>query len=1074
MIVKALFRQKRYAAAIVLVLISLASGVFLAIVGSQSYMFEGVSTIVNATSPQVSIRLYYDPVSYRLELPSSVSYYSGGGVVVTSSSSSSVAGPSTLYLNYTVLAGLLGVGAEKGPVQASVAVAKRLDSMFYSTFSRQLELLNTTIISGEANLTVFYAGSLVIGVSNPIVGYASTRVSNPDLIAAQAPFIYPESTRPPIGGGEFGYPQVYTSLDEYYYHYLTNYVRSGSISAYVVKSLTKIERNGGTYYIATLLVGHVIVNFTKLKIVFYDSPSDLELIGYRVPRVSIAAGSDCIPAILSPKLAAYYNVSGQPIPSKLYVDGAKLCIVGIASRTPYQLGMSSYYVSRIQLSRHSALLFVPSKYEGAFLKAVDAWEPPTSGADAERLVIAYSILYNLPGGLVFNLTNTSMAGEKWISQLLLNISSQLEPGRTVVPNPTVLVLLAKSSPAWKSFIEENLTRMYESLDHIALKAASPEEIMDRLEMYSSTLVEVVNAYTIDPGKLLELGPKEFYAEYESLANAYYTAISDYNESLIGLVKKLNETYASQVAGSVNNECTGCKHYTIAVGSSTYTVMPRGSLQTREDPGCILNCGVRWPALGLAVYSRSTLSIVYDSVYRGASNTSGLLFLGLITLVLLVLLATGSIARESLSILVLSARRWLAVIASRGGDLRRASNTLMTVILAIAVAATGVGILLTLLLYRASTGAALESIVSSSIANWKIDAATLAIILVFVFLASKGRINEMRSVSPEEAYRPLLSLQRSTSRRRARLASLLFVFALFPIVFAALNTTPDELMNKLQSTAGPLGSVIGVIFIMVSFIFFPFAPAILLYKIGQYLSATGNPLYKLVARIIEGVQRSSVSRLGASSSKRIGVLLQSPLGAGVLGLSSLLGLLMAASGVARAYGLGTQSFKLLLVNGFLNINDVAGIPGMTTVFRLAAPLLGLAFAAIYTSAILRVFDSIRREIVVMRARGASIGDTLRFVYSSFLPVILTTIVAGFAAAAALVVGMDAAFRIVFIMNVYDITLLKAVSIPHVLPILDAPSAAATAIVIAYMLLLPAILTYVSVHVGNLASKLRETL
>ncbi len=422
------------------------------------------------------------------------------------------------------------------------------------------------------------------------------------------------------------------------------------------------------------------------------------------------------------------------------------------------------------------------------------------------------------------------------------------------------------------------------------------------------------------------------------------------------------------------------------------------------------------------------------------------------------------ASHVLEIVIGDLRPTLALLVARGvpgGSLKRALSIAVLAAGALAVLA---GVLVTLLVaqsYYASSG--LPSIepaaVLRSTSTWA--AAGVAVALTFVAVY-RSRIRRVAEIRPVEAVRRVEAVKAAASGKARKGVSAFIVAIVFSVLVVGIAGGPEALMTRLEGYGTP-GVAIAIIVTILALFGVPFAPIASVYIAVRALEGNER-LYDALSRAAR-IPAGPLSPPAAESARSLADRLRAVSGAAMIALGAAIGSALAWS----ATGVVAGQAKIHLFTGGSGwaLQTLAGLHSAMAQLRvLAIYSLGVALVSLY-ALYESTFRLIRGEVVVLRVRGASKGQALRFVYGMLLPSSLYIALVGLASGAFFYVVTSQVYRMAAAMGPEGIQA----------PILPGPLSLFGGLVVLASLslapLLPLVVSYGVARARDLARLLRET-
>ena len=425
--------------------------------------------------------------------------------------------------------------------------------------------------------------------------------------------------------------------------------------------------------------------------------------------------------------------------------------------------------------------------------------------------------------------------------------------------------------------------------------------------------------------------------------------------------------------------------------------------------------------------------------------SPIVALSLISLIPAILLAAWVMQTNLTSIIVGAARRWLAVAIARGMNPSRARRSLALLGVLLGAGSVFLGVLIgAFTVGRPSIEGQARLLIAS-----------FAIALAVVALSIYRKSGEVLRISPIEAVRPALSMASLPLPSRGRLGALALVLYLLSTAFGLAR-----LSEKTLDSIGDLGAAAVPIYIVLTMAitFSPLAPLLGLSQ-GSIIGARMFS-HRRVASIVTRLYARRLGSLGEIAA-RGGEKIRDMLLSGVRAIGLSLGMAIASALAASALGPG---FVRRLIGIDTSPVMLAGVSLVADTLRwvsLAGVLLSFVMSLVLA---LSAFQAIRKQVIVLRARGASRRQVLGYVYASFTPFIVSSIMAGLVAGMAFYLGLDAVMALA---HPGDMS-----KVPHLVPGLSLSSGILVLLSLAAVAVVPAIVSLGVLREQDLARLLRE--
>jgi predicted lysophospholipase L1 biosynthesis ABC-type transport system permease subunit len=272
------------------------------------------------------------------------------------------------------------------------------------------------------------------------------------------------------------------------------------------------------------------------------------------------------------------------------------------------------------------------------------------------------------------------------------------------------------------------------------------------------------------------------------------------------------------------------------------------------------------------------------------------------------------------------------------------------------------------------------------------------------------LRELRKIEPIEAVRPAETLRRAFKVRIGKASYVVIVLAALAFLVGFLRPT-ESMINSVEERLGTIAVVIFSILLGVGVFVSPLTPLISLYE-GSKILAASNWLDRFARAIVRLASSNGISMLGEASGERIKSALLSFIRAGILGVGLSFGTLMATYGfdsVLRPWLLSSPS-----TTGSTSMSaTLSSIDNNIQIFYFIAIVSAIATGLIVLSSVATLFNAIKRQVAVMRARGARGSDVLRYVYSSFLHTLTIILLGGFILSLVIFYSIDTVVSVSFI-------------------------------------------------------------
>ncbi|WP_148679027.1 hypothetical protein [Aeropyrum pernix] len=411
------------------------------------------------------------------------------------------------------------------------------------------------------------------------------------------------------------------------------------------------------------------------------------------------------------------------------------------------------------------------------------------------------------------------------------------------------------------------------------------------------------------------------------------------------------------------------------------------------------------------------------------------------------------------------RPWLAMLIARGGgNTPRAGLALAVLIVAGfsiliggIVSSAAIPLLTSLMLDYPGVVEGRELLVSRGL--W-IASGSVALLGVGAALVSRlGRLGE---ISPVEAVRRVEALERG-HKGRGRRAVTVFVALSIVSVLLGLHGDPEGVLEWFFDMVGEMVAIPIAFIIFVAFFLSPLAPAILLSFASSTLAGGSKP-YILLARISSRLMPEEVSGFTVSSALRMKERMAASSRVVTMAFAAL-----ASFTIADGFAVSLEE-TLAGLSGrpYDIVSLIAASRAMAAASLLAAAAASVVYLATAYAGVAGTIEVLEREAVVLRARGASRGVVLAFIYGSLLPLML------YSAAAGLAAGVIGGLSILATFKAASMTVSPDIPGEIGLP-LPTPTAQAMALLIlplAAALLLPAATSAATAREADIARALRS--
>ena len=451
-------------------------------------------------------------------------------------------------------------------------------------------------------------------------------------------------------------------------------------------------------------------------------------------------------------------------------------------------------------------------------------------------------------------------------------------------------------------------------------------------------------------------------------------------------------------------------------------------------------------------------------FFAANMNSLLMFSGVVILLATVAAVSSS---ELLSIALGDLRPWMAVVLARG-----ASAAMLRRALIYSMAAAALVALVASMALSAATAPALISVATGREGlldagdiirdrnAWLVSTGMVALVALASILP---RLWEIPRISPVEAVRRVESVEAAQKGRRARASIILLGLAVASTLMGFVGDI-ESIIEWSARNLGPILTVPLVILMVIALFFSPLAPSMLAFYSSAVVSRAAG-LYSRVAFAMAGLVSRELAPLVSTSSFRLMERLHSNSRSLVLAFSAVTALALTSS-MLDPIGLRLEEFGASYTIDVSRLE--VSLTAVENMVKASTPLAIGVFLVVAYNSVASSIGLIQREIVMLRARGASTRDALRFVYGTVAPVIAYSLAAGLA------VGVVTAYSIVsgvkLFMSLDEPALAGELPNPPPIPgILEALAVLAPA---GLSLLLPALVSLRAFGGGRLAEALRE--
>ncbi|MCE4625496.1 MAG: hypothetical protein F7C35_06500 [Desulfurococcales archaeon] len=497
-----------------------------------------------------------------------------------------------------------------------------------------------------------------------------------------------------------------------------------------------------------------------------------------------------------------------------------------------------------------------------------------------------------------------------------------------------------------------------------------------------------------------------------------------------------------------------------------------------------------PPEGSEGFSGARYQVSIKTKFEDLPQMTGVIFnnpmagISFITVSLGFIVAGYYATKHVVEIAVSDLRPFLASIIARGASQKRMKRWLGLSILLLALLSGIVGLILSVYSVGGFYRMQLSGLIPpprSLLANNIIIISTLLVVLIIFALVYRSVLKQIEEIRPQEAIRPVESMFRAPpASKKGRVAiGGLSAAILFSTLVVMVAGNIDEFLNRLNEY-GTLVVALGFVVALIGFVGMPFAPLLAVVSLSRLAAVWSAPYRAAVslAKKVAGRLKSPVSISASTLSSRI----ESLVGASVISLSLALGALIAH------YNYLWLEHKLYEVQSYLYApgspydvsqilltgSSASAVAGEMKVLSAFSAFIGLI--AVYTL-FASTYKLIESEVVVMRVRGASRGDAIRFVYGMLLPSVISIFVVALIGGLAMWVYTLAPARLTLAYLSSDESSMLASIIPGLKDIILAPVHMVEpwlvmAALLGVLLVVPVLVSYGTVRGRNLASLLRR--
>ena len=537
---------------------------------------------------------------------------------------------------------------------------------------------------------------------------------------------------------------------------------------------------------------------------------------------------------------------------------------------------------------------------------------------------------------------------------------------------------------------------------------------------------------------------------------YSPTVPDPRSSLsLAYVKVLNYEPARAASMSINEISGEMSNFSLTAAEKIANATPPECsvlVTPSSEPGRL--SGKICQGLTLSTVS-NVLPVLIDA--RREIMTNAITMVAMVSLTPLILLMGWTMVGESIRLIIGYMRRWAAAASARGATLYHVGRPLLVIALAGGLAAGLLGLVL--------AGAVIDGVYSGLGVLQGVRAVLrdpvavllgAALVPAVVVASSYSALRALRSVRPIEAVRPVESIRMALAERRAKLQSFL---AFLTAIAILLGVARPDIEAILESASGPAAALVYFIAI-IGFLFAPFSPLLVVYLASPLVAGSGviQRAGDRLASLIAG--KLLLGRFGEASGSRIRSLMLGLIGSAVLGYAIVVGAALASVPLSGDLALWMRDNA-----GFGGgVETYASALSASGLLRFLSLLAGAVTAVLVYGSVASVFEVMQRQVAVLQARGAPRRAILGYVYTGFLPSIVTIIVGGLVVGMLFIVAMDA---------VVGITLIDmwGKPTPHLVPGLDRIAGLLILVPTLLVLLIPLLVAWRATGVRSLASILR---
>ena len=408
------------------------------------------------------------------------------------------------------------------------------------------------------------------------------------------------------------------------------------------------------------------------------------------------------------------------------------------------------------------------------------------------------------------------------------------------------------------------------------------------------------------------------------------------------------------------------------------------------PGSVYSFSTNSPIIYSGRLSEDISKLVSMISFSGTNDIVNFSIL-IITLSILVIgyLTSNHVVQLSLADL----RVYLSLLVARGSPSSRLKLRLLIIIAILAVIGLVAGNLFSFYsigyFFYATTG--FNDLNPSSLVTSKwLWIGPAIMILITIMLIYRSSIRDVSNIKPIEAVRPVEAVKKSFKKRRIPPSAILYVFATASFIII-VSGGPDELFNRIKDYGI---AAIAIVFIVavIGMIGLPFSPLALSYILAKHLEAS-NRLFMTASRLASRLA-GNLRDISLHSSMRLGDRIKGVASTSIMAFSVAVGSVFSAAGLSKLSDVFRESYALGSMTALESMSGLYSASYSYVLLAVFAFVIGaLALYTMYSS----TFKLVEGEVLIMRARGASRGDALKFVYGMFmsnsLVILVSSVVAG---------------------------------------------------------------------------------